>query len=81
MVRNWNVKKIYVYGVLYDSKSEAGYYMRLLADQTVEKVEVQPVFEVIPSYPVKCYRCNGSGKQTSPKTGGLSIVLYASEKD
>ncbi|MGG3450220.1 DUF1064 domain-containing protein [Domibacillus aminovorans] len=68
MARNWNAKKTYVYGILFDSKAEADYYMRLLADPSVEKVEVQPVFEVIPSYPVTCYRCNGSGKRTSPKT-------------
>ncbi len=66
--RNWNAKKTVVYGILFDSKAEADYYKLLLADPAVEKVEVQPVFDVIPSYQVTCYRCNGSGKQTSPKT-------------
>ncbi|OAH53105.1 hypothetical protein AWH48_12170 [Domibacillus aminovorans] len=69
MARNWNAKKTYVYGILFDSKAEADYYKLLLADPGVEKVEVQPVFEVIPSYQVTCYRCNGSGKQKSLKTG------------
>jgi hypothetical protein len=67
--RNWNAKKTFVYGILFDSKAEADYYMLLLADPAVEKVEVQPVFDVIPSYTVTCHRCNGSGKRTSPKTG------------
>ncbi|OAH53872.1 hypothetical protein AWH48_11420 [Domibacillus aminovorans] len=67
--RNWNAKKTFVYGILFDSKAEADYYKLLLADPDVEKVEVQPVFEIIPTYPVTCYRCNGSGKRTSPKTG------------
>lgn len=67
--RNWNAKKTFVYGILFDSKAEADYYMLLLTDPDVEKVEVQPVFDVILSYTVTCYRCNGSGKRTSLKTG------------
>ncbi|OKL37016.1 DUF1064 domain-containing protein [Domibacillus mangrovi] len=66
--RNWNAKKTFVDGILFDSKAEADYYMLLLADPDIEKVEVQPVFEVIPSYQVTCYRCIGSGKQESLKT-------------
>ncbi|OAH59217.1 hypothetical protein AWH48_15850 [Domibacillus aminovorans] len=64
---NWNAKKTFVYGILFDSKAEADYYKLLLADPAVEKVEVQPVFDVISSSRVTCYRCNGSGRRTSLK--------------
>ncbi|OAH59268.1 MULTISPECIES: DUF1064 domain-containing protein [Bacillaceae] len=69
MVRNWNAKKTFVYGILFDSKAEADFYMRLLADPDVEKVEVQPMFEIIPIYRVICRRCNGSGRLPSSKKG------------
>ncbi|MGG3452243.1 DUF1064 domain-containing protein [Domibacillus aminovorans] len=77
---NWNAKKTFVYGILFDSKAEVNYYLLLLADPDVEKVEVQPVFEIIPTYAVTCYGCNGSGKRTSPRTGRPIIVLVVLEK-
>ncbi|OAH57758.1 hypothetical protein AWH48_01695 [Domibacillus aminovorans] len=60
----------------FNSKAEADYYLILLADTDIEKVEVQPVFEVIPSYPVTCYRCNGLGKGQAQKRENRSIVLF-----
>ncbi|OKL36977.1 DUF1064 domain-containing protein [Domibacillus mangrovi] len=78
--RNWNAKKTFVNGILFDSKFEADYYMRLLADPDVEKVEVQPVFDVIPAYTVMYYRCNGSGKQPSLKTEKLINYTLCSGK-
>ncbi|WP_082091552.1 DUF1064 domain-containing protein [Domibacillus tundrae] len=66
--RNWNAKKTFAYGIQFDSRSEADYYMKLLADPAVGKVDVQPVFEIIPAYSVICRRCEGSGRQISTKT-------------
>ncbi|OLN21199.1 hypothetical protein BTO30_16245 [Domibacillus antri] len=66
--RNWNAKKTFAFGKVFDSKAEAEYYKLLLADPAVEKVEVQPVYEIIPAYIVTCRRCEGTGRQISTKT-------------
>lgn len=66
--RNWNAKKTFACGIQFDSRSETDYYMKLLAHPSVEKVEVQPVFDIIPVYSVICRRCEGAGRQQSKKT-------------
>ncbi|OES46021.1 hypothetical protein BA724_16785 [Domibacillus iocasae] len=69
--RNWNAKKTFAYGIQFDSRSEADYYIKLLADPAVEKVEVQPVFDIIPAYSVICRRCEEAGRQQNEKTKRL----------
>ncbi|WP_203363059.1 DUF1064 domain-containing protein [Bacillus sp. REN10] len=69
MARRWVAKKTRWNGRIYDSKAEAEYHKLLLADPDVQKIEVQPEFEIIPSYQVTCYRCEGTGKEKSLKTG------------
>ncbi|OES45254.1 DUF1064 domain-containing protein [Domibacillus iocasae] len=66
--RNWNAKKTFAFGKVFDSKAEAEYYKLLIADPNIENVEVQPVFDIIPAYSVICRRCEGSGRQISIKT-------------
>ncbi|OXS77931.1 DUF1064 domain-containing protein [Domibacillus enclensis] len=66
--RNWNAKKTFAFGKVFDSKAEADYYKLLLADPNVEKVDVQPAFDIIPAYTVTCRRCEGSGRRISEKT-------------
>jgi hypothetical protein len=69
--RNWVAKKTFAFGKVFDSKAEARYYKLLLADPNVQKVETQPVFEIIADYQVICRCCEGSGRQKSDKTARL----------
>ncbi|MEK3935952.1 DUF1064 domain-containing protein [Sporosarcina sp. FSL W7-1349] len=69
--REFHSKKIEVDGIEFDSKTEAAYYKFLKKDPAVKDIEIQPKFQIIPSYTVVCKRCGGSGKRTSPKTGNL----------
>lgn len=54
---------------LFDSRDEARYYLKLEADPAVKEIVLHPEFTIIDSYEVVCYRCTGSGKLPSPKTG------------
>jgi len=69
MARKWRAKKTVWNGRVYDSKAEADYHKLLSIDPAVQSVQVQPEFEVIPAYIVTCYRCEGTGRSISPKTG------------
>lgn len=69
--RKFNATKITIDEIEFDSKTEAAYYQKLKRDPAVKNVEIQPAFQIIPSYTVVCKRCGGTGKRTSPKTGNL----------
>lgn len=67
--RKFNSKKVVADGIEFDSQTEAAFYDYLKRDQTVELIEVQPVYQIIKPYSVACKRCAGGGKLVSPKTG------------
>lgn len=62
-------KEFWVGDLKFDSGEEMRYYLKLESDPNVKEIRLQPEFEVMPPYPVRCYRCRGTGSTESPKTG------------
>lgn len=63
-------KKEYWVGELkFDSGEEMRYYLHLCQDPAVRSIALQPEFEVMPPYTVRCFRCQGTGSKASEKTG------------
>lgn len=63
-------KKITIGELEFDSKEEADFYMHLERDPNVKEIDLQPVFQILEDYHVRCVRCKGTGShQFSEKTG------------
>lgn len=65
-------KKTLVDGHLFDSKTEAEYYIYLCKNRqslNIKEIIKQPSFQLLNEFDVPCNRCRGEGKKPSPKTG------------
>ncbi|MCM3488801.1 DUF1064 domain-containing protein [Alkalihalophilus marmarensis] len=62
-------KQVSYYGHTFDSQAEGEYYLILRSNPTVEKIELQPQYTLIEAFTVPCYKCKGSGRAKSKKTG------------
>lgn len=61
-------KKTIVDGHEFDSQAEAIFYKKLLEDEKVDKIELQPKFILLNKFTVPCWKCRGTGKMASSKT-------------
>ena len=63
-------KKVEIDGHLFDSQTEAEFYMYLKSRKDVQKIELQPQFILLDEFYISCSKCV-DGKVTSTKTGNL----------
>ncbi|WP_068672294.1 DUF1064 domain-containing protein [Oceanobacillus sp. Castelsardo] len=68
----YNARKIEFQGVTFDSQAEYEYYLILKNDKSVQDIELQPEYQIIKPYKVKCGRCDGRGKVLNTKTLNLN---------
>lgn len=68
----YNARKIEFGGHVFDSLAERDFYLILKNDKTVKDIELQPQYEIIKPYKVKCGRCDGRGKVLNTKTLNLN---------
>jgi Protein of unknown function (DUF1064) len=64
--------KTEVDGIVFDSSLESEYYIYLRDNREqlgIERVVLQPTFQLLHPFTVPCNRCRGEGKKPSPKTG------------
>lgn len=62
-------KKTDVNGILFDSETEASYYLYLLKQPNVKNIVLQPQYTLLEAFKVRCNKCKGEGQTPSPKTG------------
>lgn len=65
-------KEFWVGDLKFDSGEEMRYYLKLEADPNVEEIILQPEFEVMPKYPVRCFRCKGRGSYMNETTNNFN---------
>lgn len=53
---------------IFDSKTEAEFYLLLKADKSIKRIERQPQYILLESFAVPCKKCRGIGKVKSPRT-------------
>ena len=68
----YNARKVEFKGIVFDSQAELEYYLLLKSDKNVQDIELQPQYEIIKPYKVKCGRCDGRGKVLNTKTLNLN---------
>ncbi len=68
----YNARKVEFGGHVFDSLAERDFYLILKNDKTVSDIELQPQYEIIKPYKVKCGRCDGRGKVLNTKTLNLN---------
>lgn len=61
-------KEFWVGDLKFDSGEEMRYYLHLEAEQGVKSIVLQPEFEVMPKYSVRCFRCQGKGSYFNETT-------------
>jgi Protein of unknown function (DUF1064) len=74
--KGMQAKRTIVNGVVFDSELESQYYKYLIQNKeelNIKEIELQKTFELIPSFKVVCFKCNGSKKVLSPKGTGRKI--------
>lgn len=67
-----NYRKVEYDGHVFDSTSEYHFYKELLfrkEEWGIRDIVIQPLYILVPEHDVSCWRCDGSGTVTSPKTG------------
>ncbi|POD46269.1 hypothetical protein BKM15_25850 [Pseudomonas syringae pv. syringae] len=62
-------KKTETSGHLFDSKSEAEYFLYLKQQPDIKHIEIQPKYVLLEPFKVRCNKCKGEGKTPSPATG------------
>ena len=58
-------KKVVIHGFEFHSQNEAAYYEYLIQNKeslNIKEIELQHTFDLIPSFKVVCFKCNGSKK-------------------
>nr|WP_276536909.1 DUF1064 domain-containing protein [Oceanobacillus caeni] len=68
----YNARKVNFQGIEFDSKAEYEYYLILKNDKMVQDIELQPEYQIIKPYKVKCGRCDGRGKVLNTETLNLN---------
>ena len=68
----YNARKVEYEGHMFDSMAERDFYLILKNDKHVKDIELQPEYEIIKPYKVKCGKCEGRGKVINPKTLNLN---------
>lgn len=64
-----NSTKTVAGGLVFDSQTEAQYYLHLTNNPDVKHIEIQPQYTLLESFKIRCNLCKGEGKIPSPKTG------------
>lgn len=66
-----NSKKTIAGGLVFDSQTEAEYYLYLTNNPEVKHIEIQPKYTLLEPFKIRCSKCKGEGKTPSPKTQRL----------
>lgn len=67
-----NYRKVEFDGHVFDSTSEYQFYLELKfrkQEMGIKDIIIQPLYTLVPEHRVKCWKCDGSGKTVSEKSG------------